>query len=804
MIKNYLTIALRYIVRHKVFTLINVSGLTLGITCSLMIFLYIQDEASYDRFHDDADRIHRLSMSGILQGEPLRSSGTGYPMAPVMAAGCPGIESFVRLANWGTFPIRYADKAFTEDYLLISDANFFNFFDFKLVVGHPDSVLNGPGKIVISESAARRYFNYKGKDDHSPLGKTLVLAQGFLAKVSGIAEDPPLQSHFHFTHILSLDSWEEHSNSWLDATVHSYIKCSEEANIVTLEERMDSIFNEYMERELKTVTEIDMDQFTKQGNEVDLTLLPMTAIHLHSNLDDEIEKNGDIRNLYTFATIAVFIISLACINFMNLFTARSAGRYKEIGVRKAAGAQNFRLIGQFMMESYLYVLVAMVISLFLVIVLLAPFNYFTGKQLTMSSMSTPVFIIGTIIFIGVTGLLAGSYPSFYLARFSPAEALRGKLRASLRNYGVRNALVVFQFFISTGLIVATVVVYYQVAYLSHVDVGFDESGIVNLLHTKNLGDNAAVFKERLLENPGVISASYASRLPPNVDWQALMRPEGTTRDFLVNIYEVDHDHFETMGYTLVKGRNFSRKLSRDSLAIILNETAARSLNIEGVESVLTYNEGQTPRFRNIIGIVRDFNFQSLRDSIRPIAFMLGDEPGWEMAIRLTPDDREEKIEAIRSIFREHSGGAPFEYSFVEDNFIEMRSSEKEMGILFTLLTFIAIFIACFGLLGLSAFTVEQRTKEIGIRKVLGANVRHIMTLLNKDFLKLVLIANVLAWPASWWFMQQWLNQFAYRVSIEWWVFLVAGLLSVTIAILSVSLQAIGAATSNPVESLRND
>lgn len=804
MIKNYLMIALRYIVRHKVFTLINISGLTLGITCSLMIFLYVQDEIAYDRFHDDADRIHRLSMSGILQGQVMRSSGTGYPIAPAMAAGCPEIESFVRLANWGTFPIQYEDRAFTEDYLLVADANFFNFFDFELVAGHPDSVLNGPGKIVLSESAAQRYFNYKGKDDLSPLGKTLVLGQGFLAKVSGIAKDPPLQSHFHFTHILSLNSWEDHGSSWLDASVHSYIKCRKETNIIALKAELDSIFSEQAARELMAVTEMGMEQFTKQGNEVSLALLPLTDIHLHSHFNDDIEKNGDIRNLYTFATIAIFIIALACINFMNLFTARSAGRYKEIGVRKAAGAQNFRLIGQFMLESYLYVIVAMIISLFLIVVLLAPFNYFTGKQLTAASMTTPAFIIGTIIFIAATGLLAGSYPSFYLARFSPAETLRGKLRASLRNYGIRNVLVVFQFFISTGLIIATVVVYYQVAYLSRIDVGFDKSGIVNLLHTRNLGNNAAAFKEALLETPGVVSASYASRLPPNVDWQALMRPEGTTTDFLVNVYEVDHDHFETMGYTLVKGRNFSKELSRDSLAIILNETAARSLNIEGVESVLTYNEAQTPRFRNIIGIVRDFNFQTLRDSIRPIAFMLGPEPGWEMAIKLTPGDREEKIEAIRSVFGEYSGGAPFEYSLVEDNFTAMRSPEKEMGILFTLLSSIAIFIACFGLLGLSAFTVEQRTKEIGIRKVLGASVGHVMALLNKDFLKLVLIANVLAWPASWWFMQQWLSQFAYRVSIEWWIFLVAGLLTVTIAILSVSLQAIGAATGNPVNSLRND
>jgi putative ABC transport system permease protein len=804
MIRNYLTIALRYIVRHKVFTFINISGLTLGITCSLLIFLFIQDELRYDRFHKDAGRIHRLAISGILQGERLHSSGTGYFVAPALASANSEIESFLRLANWGTFPIRYEDKSFTEEYLLISDPNFFRFFDFRLVIGHPDSVLNGPRKIVITESAARRYFGYTGRQDKSPIGKTLMLAQGYLAKVSGIAEDPPVQSHFHFTHILSLSSWDEHSQSWLDASVHSYLKCKPGTDMPALMEKLTAIFNGHVNDELKAMAEMDINEFTREGNQVSLQLQPLTDIHLHSDLDDEIETNGDIRNIFIFATIAIFITVLACINFMNLFTARSSGRYKEIGVRKAAGAQSIRLVGQFMLESYLYVVAAVLISLFLVLVLLSPFNYFSGKHLSLSSMINPVFITGTIVFVLLTGLVAGSYPSFYLAQFSPSEALKGKLRASIRSYGIRNVLVIFQFFISTGLIIATVVVYHQLNYIRHVDLGFDKSNIVNLLHTRNLEDNAAAFKEELLQNPDIVAASYASRLPPNVDWQALIRPEGTNKDFLVNVYEVDYDHLETMGYTLVKGRFFSRELRQDSVAVILNETAARTLNIEGTESVISYNENNQPRMRHIIGIVRDFNFQSLKDPIRPIAFMLGSEPSWEMAIRITPGNVEKKIETIRTIFSKHAGGAPFEYSLVDENFRNENSRERKLGILFTLLTLIAIFIACFGLLGLATFTVEQRTKEIGIRKVLGATVSHIMTLLNKDFLKLVLIANVLAWPAAWWFMKQWLNQFAYRVSIEWWIFLVAGMLTVFIALLAVSLQAIRSATGNPVDSLRND
>ncbi len=804
MLKNYLTIALRYIVRHKVFTLINISGLTLGITCSLLIVLYVQDELAYDRFHADADRIYRLTTHGVLEGKRVQSSAVGFPAGAAMAAGCPGIESYLRLTRWETFPIRYEDKAFTEDYLLIADANFFRFFDFKLVTGHPDSVLDAPGKIVITESAARRYFGYQGSHDKSPLGKTLVLAQGYHAQVSGIAEDPPLQSHFHFTHILSLSSWDDHDNNWSDAIVYTYLKLREGSDITALQVAIDSIYKRNLDEELRAMAQIDLNQFHEQGNEVTPTLQPLTRIHLYSSLDGEIEKNGNVRNLYIFATIGFFIIALACINFTNLFTARSAGRYKEIGVRKAAGAQNARLMGQFLMESYIYVLVAMALSLLLVLLLLGPFNYFTGKQLSLAIMGSPVFILCAIAFLLATGAFAGSYPAFYLVQFSPANALRGKLRASLRSYGIRNALVVFQFFISTGLIVATLVVYHQLAYLRHVDVGFDKSNLVNLLHTRNLGQNAAAFKQELLQHPDIVSASFASRLPPNVNWQAIIRPEGTTRDFLVNVYEVDHDHFETMGYALARGRYFSRELPYDTLAVILNETAARTLNIDGVESVITYDAGPGIRMRNIIGIVRDFHFQSLRDSISPIAFLLSDIPGWEMAIRLTPGDTESKIETIKSIFRKYSGGAPFEYALVDENFAHESSSERKMGLLFTLLTCIAIFIACFGLLGLSAFSVEQRTKEIGIRKALGASVNQILALLNVDFLRLVVIANLLAWPVAWWFMRRWLDQFAYHVSIEWWIFLVAGLLTITIAVLSVSFQAFTAAAGKPVDSLRND
>lgn len=807
MIRNYLVIALRYILRHKVFTFINISGLTLGITCSLLIFLYVQDELSFDRFHSDAGRIYRLGITGVLQGESIRSSSTGFQVALHFHDYVPEIEDVVRLANWATFPIRYEDKTFTEKYILLADSNFFNFFDFKLIAGHPDSVLNGPHKIVITESAAKRYFGYTGMPDLSPIGRTLILAQGYTADVTGIAKDPPLQSHFHFTHVLSLDSWEEtHSDSWLEGSVHSYIKCRRGVEPNLLEEKFRSIFDEHVDKELKALAAVDLKEFNEQGNKVSLIVQPLKSIHLHSNLVDEIEENGSMQNISLFSAIALFITLLACINFMNLFTAHSAGRSKEIGIRKAAGAQSHRLIGQFMLESYLYVFASVLISLFFVLVLLSPFNYFTGKQLTAGSMTSPVFIAGALLFVMATGLIAGSYPAFYLTRFSPVEVLRGKLRSSLRSYGIRNILVVFQFFISTGLIIATIVVYHQLTYIERIDVGFDKSNIVNLLHTKNLGHNGGAFKKELLAHPEIMAASYVNRLPPNVNWQAVFRPEGSIKNYLVNVYEMDYDHFSTMGYTLIKGRMFSRDNPADSDALILNETAARAMGVEEIDSrnILSFYDSPEPKMRKVIGIVKDFNYQSLKQGIQPMAIIPGNEPNWEMAVRLTPGETETKVDLISRLFSKYAPGAPFEFSLVDQNFERKNATEQKIGVMFIIFTFLAIFIACLGLLGLATFTAEQRTKEIGIRQVVGANVGNIIILLNKDFMRLVFLANIIAWPAAWWLMHRWLNQFAYHVAIEWWIFVLSGLLTSLIALVSVSMQAIRAATGNPVNSLRND
>jgi putative ABC transport system permease protein len=806
MVKNYLKIALRFMLRQKGFSIINISGLTIGITCSLLILLYIQDELSYDKFHPDAARTYRIGFKGTLEGRQFISAQTGTPVARALQNEIPEIESTLRIANWATFPVHYEDKAFTEDKLLLSDSNFFRFFNFRLIDGHPDSVLNGEGKLVITESAARRYFGYKGAGDRSPIGKSLTLAQGYPVTVTGIAEDPPANSHFHFTMILSLVSWNEgNTGNWITGRVVTYIKLRQGSSIDDVTSQFDLIIEKNVSRELAQFNHITFSEFKSQGNDLQFFDQPLTSIHLKSKLSDEIELNSDIQYIYIFGSVVFLITVLACINFMNLSTARSASRAKEVGVRKSVGAQTGKLVIQFLMESYFYIVIAVLLSLFLIAILLPFFNLFTYKHLSVSTLFRPQYLFGGLIFTLVVGLLAGSYPAFYLTHFNPVEVLKGKLRAKLRTYGIRNVLVVFQFVISTVLIIATLIVYQQLRYLQQANTGFDKNNIINLLHTKNLGDKGKDFKQELLKYPEISSASYANRLPPNVEWQSVFRQVDSVKEYFMAVYEMDADHLETMRYTMIKGRFFSALTPSDTNAIILNETAAQKLGIKdynGQKFVTNYD--RDGRKRQLIGIIKDFNFQSFREPVQPLAVVMGPEPNWEMAIRLTKGDTEDKLALVRSFWKKHAPEAPFEYTFLDKNFDAKHRTEKKLGIVSALLTALVIFIACLGLFGLAAFTAEQRTKEIGIRKVMGASENDIIVMINKDFLRPVLIANLIAWPLAGWIMHYWLQQFAYRISFPWVVFVFAALISLIVALVSISFQASRAARGNPVRSLRNE
>jgi putative ABC transport system permease protein len=793
-------------IRHKGFSFINIAGLTTGIACSLLILLYIQDELQYDTFHPDAQHIYRVGFHGVLQDKKIHSAYSAAPLAHTLQRETPAVDAAVRITSWSTFPMRHKDRAFTEPNLLIADSNFFHFFHFTLLAGHPDSVLNGTHKVVITESAAVRYFDYKGPGDTSPIGKTMVLAQGYEAQVSGIAADPPRNSHFHFTFILSMDSWDEvDNNDWVTSRTITYFKLKPGTPVSTIEQKLATYVGRYINPELERLKRSNVDQFKIQGNNLGFFIQPLTHIHLYSSLDDEIEANSRIQYIYLFSTIAAFITLLACINYMNLSTARSASRAKEVGVRKTVGAPASRLIAQFLLESFFFVIIAVACALFIVLVMITPFNILANKQLGLQSLLSPAFLIGLPVFVLIVGLLAGSYPSFYLTTFSPVEVMRGRIRSRMRRYSIRNVLVVFQFFISSGLIVATLVVSQQLRYMQQASLGFDKHHVVNLLHTANLREHGHAFKKELLQHPQIVAASYCNRLPPNIDWQFVFSTTHPAKDYLLNVYEMDYDHLQAMKYKMVTGRFFSPDCPSDSTAVILNQRAATRLGLTSLANQTlwsVYGGNERAIEHEVIGIMQDFNFQSLRDSIQPMAIVLGKQPNWEMAIRIHPEDQDNTLELIRSLWKKHSPQAPFEYTFLDQNFMNKQQTEKRVGQIVGLFTILAILIACLGLFGLANFTAEQRIKEIGIRKVLGATPQGIIGLLNKDFLRLVLIANVLAWPVSWWLMHIWLNQFAYHIRPAFWVFVVATVSTFLIALVSVSYRAWKASQGNPVNSLR--
>jgi putative ABC transport system permease protein len=807
MYKSYPSFAFRLIANQKSFSFINIAGLTLGITCSLLILLYIHDELSFDSFHPDSDRIYRIVLQGRVQGKDVHTTRIGTPVAKALQGSLTSVASTARLVTWPTFPMRFENKRFTEPYLLLADSNFFTFFHFNLIVGDTNSVLNGPHKIVLSESAAKKYFDYKGNGDTTPIGKTLVLAQGYEAQVSGIAEDPPANGHFHFTAILSLASWDEtNATSWTTGRVITYFKLKPGAALDDVQTTLQDFVRQYVNPELEHVRKLDIQKFTSEGNVLRFKIQPLLKIHLHSNLDDEIEKNGDIQYIYLFSSIAAFIILLACINFMNLSTARASTRAKEVGVRKVVGASSGRLVIQFLLESFLYVFIAMVLAMFMIMVLIGPFNILAGKNLSLATLFSPAFLSGSLVFLMVTGLLAGSYPSFYLTQFSPVEVLKGRIRIKLRSYNIRNVLVVFQFFISVSLIIATITVYLQLQYLHDVQVGFDKHQLVQLLHTANLRKNGKAFKEALLKQDGIVAASYCNRVPPHITWQYNFRPTHAQQDYILYVYEMDYDHLSTLHLSMVKGRFFSPDFPGDTSAVILNEKAVEKLQLThaGEQHLFTDYGDEHGTEREVIGVMKDFNFQSLRDSIQPMAIVLSRQPNWEMVIRLKGENQEKTLQTIYALWKKFAPDAPFEYSFVDKNFDDSLKTEKKIGLLFILFTTLAILIACLGLFGLATFMAEQRTKEIGVRKVVGASTSNIVRMLNRDFLKLVAIANLFAWPCSAWILYQWLSQFAYHTSIPWWAYSVAGLASLFIAFIAVSVQAWRAANGNPVNSLRDE
>jgi putative ABC transport system permease protein len=806
MIRNYLKTALRSLWKNKGFSAINIIGLAIGLATCLLILIYVMDELSYDRYNKNADRIYRLDAEIKFGGTHfLLASGPG-PAGPAMLKDYPEVEKEVRLRQeWG-FLVRKGSQNIREDAVLYADSTIFDVFTLPLINGDPHTALVDAHTIVLSEKMARKYFG--GVDI---VGKTLLVNDSIPYKVTGVMRDIPTQSHFHADFVISLSESEDakRTDLWLSSNYNTYVLLKKGVDSRAFEGKLQGMIVKYIAPLLQSVINTSLDQFYKGGNKYAFTLTPLTAIHLHSNKTAELEGNGSLQYVYIFSAIAIFILLIACVNFMNLSTARSANRAKEVGIRKVLGSLRGSLIQQFIVESVLVSFISMLLALGIAWLLLPVFDQLAAKQMSIGLFSRPLLAPGLLVLVVVVGLLAGSYPAFFLSAFQPIAVLKGNVSRGFKTGWLRNSLVVFQFFISIFLIVGTGVVYRQLGYIRSRSLGFNREQVLVIQNTSSLGDGVMAYKDKLVNLPGVEGVTMTGYLPTSGsrnDNTFFLSPDFDIKKGLsMQQWSIDEHYVPVLGMNLADGRNFSKDFPTDSTGIIINEAAVRLAGLTHPigTKFYTLDDVKTKKLLtyHVVGVVKDFNFNSLREVVSPLAFFLQRDNS-KIALRVSTDHVERLVVQVEDQWRKMAPGQPFSYTFMDDDFNSLYRSEQRMGGISLSFSLLAIFIACLGLFGLAAYAAEQRTREIGIRKVLGASVTGIIAMLSKDFLVLVLIAALIAFPLSWWAMYSWLQDYAYRISIGWEVFALAGVLAVGIALLSVGLQALRSALANPVKSLR--
>lgn len=808
MFLNNLKLSLRHLWRQKLFTVLNVTGLAIGIATCLVILLFIHSELSYDRFHEKADRIVRVVFKGSVQGEKMNEAHVMPPVAEVLMEEFPEVEKATRIRLMGYPKIGVDERYFRNKTAAFVDANILEVFTLPLIKGDPNTALTEPNSIVISESAAKTFF-----DQENPLGKELSMNEGkdrFI--ITGVMADIPVNSHFHFDLLASMSTYSEAKDpSWMVSEFYTYLLLPAGYDYRSLESKLPVIVEKYMGPQIKQAMGIGFDEFLNAGNNLGIFLQPLTSIHLHSDMMGELSPGGDIRYVYIFGVIALFMLLIASINFMNLATASAGKRAKEVGVRKVLGSNQRQMIWQFLIESILLSLIALGMAMVMVKLVLPLFQNLSGESMVINYLS-PTWLLPSLLLFGlVVGLLAGSYPAFFLSSFKTVLVLKGSVlhNSSKKTDSFRSGLVIFQFAVSLILITGTLVVYNQLEFIQNKDLGYEKDHLLIFPDTWLLGDHVATFKQQLLQDSRVKNVSISGYLPsgPSNNNNFFVFPEGDVSKQLKTLrYEVDDQYLPTLGLELVAGRNFSEEYGMDDKAIILNQTLLNALgwgeDALGKTLSRADNTGQIVDF-TVIGIVKDFHFRSFHEHISPLVITYGNNSG-PMIVSIQTDDMMGLIEDIKPMWTAHAGDEPFDYSFMDERVYQTYAAERKVGYILTVFSLLTIFVACMGLFGLATFTAKQRTKEIGIRKVLGADVGNIVGLLSTDFLKLILIAIVLSTPVSWFVMNQWLEGFAYQVPLYWWVFILAGLIAIIVALFTISFQSIKAALMNPVKSLRSD
>jgi putative ABC transport system permease protein len=809
MFKNFLKVAFRNLWTNKAFSAINIAGLSVGLAVCLLIILYVKDELSYDKHNAQAENIYRIDADLSFNGTQFTSAVSPAPLAPTLKKDDPQIVQYTRLKNFGNILIKKDNQNVQNDNAVFADSTFFQVFSIPMIYGNRLTALNEPRSIVIDETAAKKYFNAV-----DVLGKTLYVDDSIGCKITGVIKDFPPQSHFHFSFIRPIhDVWHDDQGDWLSNNYASYVLVRPGVTQASLQTAVDGVINNYLLKQLDQQLHLSAKDLKNSTNHFIYPVMPLINIHLHSNKSYEFEVNGNIVYVYIFSIIALFILLIACVNFMNLSTARSSNRAKEVGIRKVAGSTRSALIIQFLTESVLTSFLSLVLAVAIAALLLPLFNQLAGKQMAVYTLFSTWLMPVLIALIVVVGCVAGSYPAFYLSSFQPVQVLKGSIAKGFRSSWLRSGLVVFQFFISISLIIGTLVIYNQLTFIRSREIGYNRDQVL-VINNASAVDHINVFRQELTKISGVQNASVAGSLPTETGynqngWFKSPTLDAKTVTIMTDFY-VDQNYVPTLGMQMSAGRNFSKDFISDSTAVIINETAAQLLGFKNPLNEKLYrpsgyaaNGGFNSKGFHIVGVVKDFNFNSMHDKVGPMIIELNENWG-KIALRINTKNIPALITAVENKWNNMGPRQPISYTFLDADFNKIYNADQRTGTLFISFAVFAIFIACLGLFGLVTYAAEQRIKEIGVRKVLGASVSEIVAMISKDFIKLVLIAFVIAFPTGWWMMNKWLESFAYRINISWWVFAVAGLLTLAIALITVSLQAIKAALANPVKSLRSE
>ncbi|MEM9847888.1 MAG: FtsX-like permease family protein [Bacteroidota bacterium] len=806
MLKNYLKIAFRNLVRNKSIALINIMGLAIGLAVCLTILLFVQRAWSFDRYHTKADRIVRVFFEGRIQGEALKESHVMPPVAAALSDEFAEVEMATRLRQVGTPKITYKNQSFNTHKVAYADPNFFSVFDMSWLAGDPTQALVQPNTVVLTKTVAEKFFGTQ-----NPMGKSLDFVDWNTPHlVTGVIDDLPENSHIQFDLFTAMTGFADARNpSWMVSEFYTYLVLQEGYDYRVLEAKLPAIFDKYASPQLQKAMGITLDEFTQQGNALALKLQPLTDIHLRSDFAYDLAPHGNINYVYIFTAIALFVLLIACINFMNLSTASASKRAKEVGVRKVVGSSKSDLIRQFLSESLTMTMIGLLVAIVIVKISLPYFNEIADQQLEFKLFAN-AWLIPTLLLFGMgVGLLAGSYPAFFLSAFRPSKVLKGRFRSGKENNRLRSGLVVFQFFLSITLIISTLVVYQQLQYIQNKALGFDKDAVLVIPNLSDLKGKEMAFRQQIEQHPNVLRASYSGYIPVGSSFNNnfFLKIDGEDAKMVKTLrYDVDEHYIPTLGMEMKLGRNFSDQLNTDANAIILNEAAVKALGLsdQPLDAVLSHNnnEGEQRNYQ-VIGVVKNFHFKSLHESIAPLVMVLNENSGAAI-LKVGTDDVASLLADLKNTWTDLSADANFNPSFFDDRINETYRAEQRVSIILNIFAGLTIFVAGLGLFGLTVFTAERRRKEIGIRKILGANVAHIVGLLSKDFLKLVLLAFALSIPLAWYLMQHWLSDFAYRADISWWLFALAGLAAIGIALLTVSVESIKAALANPVESLRNE